>query len=149
MAQWKSFYQTHKRIIHYLIAGVLTTVVCYAVYLACVHTFLDPRIPLQLQAANVISWIAAVTFAYFVNRRFVFESRDPHMLREAAKFYAARVGTLLMEMAFMYGTVTAGGMNDRIAKIHAQIIVIIANYVFSKWFVFRAEAVSEKRKPRQ
>ena len=137
MARFKTLYQANKQIIRYLIAGVLTTIVCFVVYLCCVKTVLDPGVPLQLQAANAISWVAAVTFAYAVNRRFVFESRDPHILREAAAFYAARIGTLLLEMAFMYLTVSRGGMNDRAAKVLAQIIVIIANYLFSKWFVFR------------
>ena len=64
----RELYQKYKEIIRYLIVGVLTTVVSLASYYLCVYTILDPDSPLQLQAANVISWIAAVTFAYFTNR---------------------------------------------------------------------------------
>ena len=64
-------------IVRYLIVGGLTTVVSLSVYYGCVLTFLDPENPLQLQAANIISWIAAVTFAFFANRIFVFRSRGP------------------------------------------------------------------------
>ena len=76
-------YKKYKEIISYLIVGVLTTVVSLGVYYACVLTFLNPENALQLQIANIISWVAAVTFAYFTNRKFVFESKNPDMLKEA------------------------------------------------------------------
>ena len=67
-------------IFRYLIVGGLTTVVSLGVYYGCVLTVLDPKKPLQLQAANIISWIAAVTFAFFANRIFVFRSRGAGVL---------------------------------------------------------------------
>lgn len=133
----KKFYEKYKEIINYLIVGVLTTVVSLASYYFCVYTFLDPDQPVQLQAANIISWVAAVTFAYFTNRRFVFESKNENRLGEAAAFYGARVATLLMDMACMFLMVTLAGMNDKIAKLAVQVIVTVANYVLSKFLVFR------------
>lgn len=133
----KKLYEKYKEIINYLIVGVLTTVVSLASYYLCVYTFLDPDQPVQLQAANIISWVAAVTFAYFTNRRFVFESKNENRLGEAAAFYGARVATLLMDMACMFLMVTLAGMNDKIAKLAVQVIVTVANYVLSKFLVFR------------
>lgn len=133
----RQIYRRHKEVINYLIVGGLTTLVSLCVYYACVLTFLDPEKALQLQAANIISWIAAVTFAYFTNRIFVFESKNPHMFREAAAFYTARLGTLLMEMAVMFLAVTVIGFNDKIAKLAVQFLVTAANYVLSKLVVFR------------
>lgn len=133
----KKLYEKYKEIINYLIVGVLTTVVSLASYYLCVYTFLDPDQPVQLQAANIISWVAAVTFAYFTNRRFVFESKNENRLGEVAAFYGARVATLLMDMACMFLMVTLAGMNDKIAKLAVQVIVTVANYVLSKFLVFR------------
>ena len=124
-------------IVRYLIVGGLTTVVSLGAYYGCVLTFLDPKDPLQLQAANIISWIAAVTFAFFANRIFVFRSRGAGVLREAGAFYLARVGTLLMDMAIMFIGVTLMGYSDKVMKLVVQVVVTIANYVFSKLFVFR------------
>ena len=134
-----TLYRKYREIVNYLIVGGLTTVVSLAVYYGCVLTFLDPQKALQLQAANVISWIAAVTFTYFTNRKFVFESKNPHMLKEAGAFYAARVATLLMDMAVMFLMVTVGGINDKIAKLVVQVLVTVANYVLSKLLVFRKQ----------
>ena len=122
---------------NYLIVGGLTTVVSLGVYYGCVLTILDPEVAVQLQAANIISWIAAVTFAYFTNRKFVFESKNENKLKEAAAFYGSRVTTLLVDMGCMFLMVTLFGWNDKIAKLIVQVIVTVANYVLSKFIVFR------------
>ena len=132
----KELYIKYREIISYLIVGGLTTVVSLVTYYACVLTALDPNHPVQLQCANILSWIAAVAFAYVTNRRFVFRSRNKHMLREAGAFVASRVGTLVMDMALMFIMVTLGGLNDKLAKLVVQVVVTVANYVLSKFFVF-------------
>ena len=131
-------YKKYKEIINYLIVGVLTTMVSLGTYYISVITFLNPNNPLQLQIANVISWIAAVSFAYVTNRKFVFESRNSNILKELATFVGARVATLLMDMFCMFLMVTCLGINDKIAKIIVQVIVTVANYIFSKLWVFHS-----------
>ena len=136
MKRLKELYLQYKEIINYLIVGGLTTVVSLGVYYGLVLTVLNPENPVQLQVANILSWIAAVTFAYFTNRRFVFDSKRKDILSEAAAFTGSRVATLLMDMACMFLMVTVAGINDKIAKIVVQVIVTISNYIFSKFFVF-------------
>ncbi len=133
----RTLLRSYREVAAYLIVGVLTTIVSLGIYYGLVFTVLNPRHPLQLQAANVCSWIGAVTFAYFANRRFVFRSQSPDILQEGARFFAARIGTLLLDMAIMFFIVTLGGFNDKIAKLAAQVAVTIANYLFSKLFVFQ------------
>ena len=135
--------KNYREIIRYLIVGVLTTVVSLGVYYVCVLTFLNPQSALQLQAANVLSWIAAVTFAYITSRIYVFQSKCKDWLQEAAAFYSSRLLTLFMDMAIMFVVVTLCGMNDKLGKLVVQVVVTIANYIFSKLFVFR---VSKKDK---
>ena len=132
----KQYSQRSPEALRYLIAGGLTTLVCLAVYMLCVYTFLDPEIAWQLQAANVISWICAVSFAYVVNRHFVFCSTSSALLKEAASFFTARIGTLVVEMGLMHLLVTVLGLNDKVMKVIVQVIVIVLNYVLSKLFVF-------------
>ena len=135
----RKLYGRYREIINYLIVGVLTTIVALAVYYIATATFLDPQDPLELQAANILSWLIAVNFAYVMNRRYVFESRDPHILRELLSFYAARLVTLGMDMGVMFLMVTVAGINDRFSKLVAQVVVTVSNYVFSKLLVFRGQ----------
>ena len=137
MNKIKELYQKYKEIINYLIFGVLTTVVSLVVYYASVFTFLNPDNAVQLQIANILSWIAGVTFAYFTNRKFVFESQEKNKVKEASKFVLARVTTLVMDMVIMWLGVTVLHFNDKITKLVSQIVIIISNYIFSKLFVFK------------
>ena len=133
----KEVYKRNKRIIHYVIVGGLTTVVSLASYYICVISFLDPKNPIQLQIANIISWIFAVAFAYVTNRKFVFESTVQNKLQEAAKFVAARLSTLIIDLVCMALFVSVLAFNDKIAKLAVQFIVFILNYIFSKYMVFK------------
>lgn len=135
--QIKKIYNKYKEIIHYLIVGGLTTVVSLGVYYIGVLTVLNPTVSLQLQIANVMSWVAAVTFAYFANRKYVFESCNNNIFNEAISFYVSRVSTLIMDMAIMFIFVTVLGFNDKIMKLMVQFIVTVVNYLLSKLFVFK------------
>lgn len=127
----------YKEVISYLIFGVLTTVVSLAVYYLSVFTFLNPNNAFELQIANIISWIVGVCFAYFTNRKYVFESKEKNKLKEASKFVLARVVTLIMDMIIMWIGVTLLHRNDKIIKLISQVVIIVSNYVFSKIFVFK------------
>ena len=133
----KELFNKYREIIMYLIFGVLTTVVSLAVYYILVYTILNPNNPFELQVANIISWIAGVTFAYFTNRSMVFQSKNKNKLKEAGSFVLARVVTLIMDMLIMFVGVTLLHGNDKLLKLISQVIVIVSNYVFSKLFVFK------------
>lgn len=137
MEKIKELYLKYKEIISYLIFGVLTTVVSLAVYYISVFTFLNPDNSIQLQIANILSWIAGVTFAYFTNRKYVFESKNENKLQEATKFVSSRITTLLLDMFIMWLGVTILHFNDKLIKLVSQVLVIVGNYVLSKLFVFK------------
>jgi len=94
-------YRKYKEIVNYLIVGGLTTVLALAVYYGSVLTFLNPENAFELQVANWLSWTAGVIFAYFTNRKFVFESKEKNKIKEAGKFVSSRIITLLMDMLIM------------------------------------------------
>lgn len=132
----KSVYKRYKELIHYLVVGGLTTLVSLGTYYGLVLTVLNPEKPVQLQLANVISWICCVTFAYFTNRIFVFESRNPNLIKEALAFYMSRISTLIMDMGLMFLLVTLFGFNDKLIKLLLQLLITAANYLLSKFLVF-------------
>lgn len=132
-----NLYNKYKEIINYLIFGVLTTVISLLVYYGLVYTILNPNNALLLQIANIISWIAGVTFAYITNRKFVFASQNTNKVKEAGSFVLSRVTTLLMDMLIMFVGVTLLKGSDKIIKLISQVLVVILNYVFSKLFVFK------------
>lgn len=137
----KKIYIKHKEIINYLIFGVLTTIVSLSTYYLLVLTILNPNNSLELQIANIISWIAAVTFAYITNRKYVFNSKNKNIIKEIIKFYSSRLTTLFLDMIIMFIFVTLLSFNDKIIKIFVQIIVTISNYILSKLLVFKKRSL--------
>lgn len=135
----KKLYKKYEEIVNYLIVGVLTTVVSLALYYLLVFTILNPDNAIELQIANVLSWCGAVAFAFVTNRKYVFKSQNKNIKKEAVSFVSSRILTLLMDMGIMFLSVTILKMNDKIAKLISQVVITIANYVFSKLFVFKKQ----------
>lgn len=138
-----NIYKAHKEVILYLIFGVLTTIVSLVVKYALLFTILEATNALELQVAVIISWISAVLFAYFTNRKFVFESKTKNKLKEFVNFVIARIATLLLEMFIMWFFVTLLELNSNlyvvIFTLISQVLIIIGNYILSKIFVFKEE----------
>ncbi len=137
MKKLLSYYKKYEEIVNYLIVGVLSTVVSLASYYICVLTFLNPNNAFELQIANIISWICAVTFAYITNRKIVFKSKEKKYLKEITSFVGSRIITLIIDMFIMFILVTVLRSNDKIAKLVVQVVVTVLNYIFSKIFVFK------------
>lgn len=129
----------YRELIAYVIVGGMTTVVSMALYYGSTWTFLDGSDALQVQIANVISWVGAVAFAYVTNRVFVFQSHNTAVFREIVSFVSSRVLTLLLDMGCMWLLVTALGVDHRIAKLVSMVLVTVGNYVISKLLVFKKE----------
>lgn len=132
MERIKKLLLKYKEAILYIIFGVLTTAVNWVVYFP-----LTKLTSIHYQAANVISWIAAVVFAYFTNREFVFLSKNKNKIAEFIKFTSGRVFSLLAEMAVLFLLIEIIDFHEDMSKIFGQVIVVILNYIISKVFVFK------------
>lgn len=139
MKELKSLYYKYKEIINYLIFGVLTTVISLIVYYFLTLTILNPNKSVELQIANIISWCAGVLFAYFTNRKFVFDSKNDNKVKEFITFTGARVTTLILDMLIMFIFVTTLHLNDKVFKLVSQVLVVIGNYILSKLIVFKRD----------
>lgn len=139
MKKLENIYYKYEEIINYLFIGGCTTLISLATYYICVFTVFNPDNPILLQLANIVSWIVAVIFAYYTNRKVVFKSDNKNIKSEASKFFGARIITLIIDMLFMWLTVSVFKLNDKIMKIVSNVIIVILNYVFSKIFVFIKE----------
>ena len=130
-----SLYKKYEEIINYIVVGGITTVISILSYFL-IRTILKSDTSLNVQISTVFSWIVAVTFAYFANRIFVFKSNNSKKI-ESVKFITSRIMSLLIEMLVMLILTAVLKINDNIAKILVQFIIVVLNYLFSKIFVFK------------
>jgi putative flippase GtrA len=134
----------YKDIFWYCFFGGLTTVVNIVIF----YIFSD-LINLHYMIANVIAWIVAVLFAYITNRTWVFKSKIKGfsaVLKECLIFTGFRVLSLGMEMVILFLMIDLLGIKVMITKLVAQVVVIVANYVFSKWIIFKEPNKQEKNR---
>ena len=122
-------------LVAYLFAGVATTIVNYVVYFAATRWM-----GMGVMSGTWFAWAIAVAFGYVVNKAFVFHTHCESMsalVKEAVSFVTMRLVSLGMETVIMFVTVSVLGLNDLVMKLLTNIVVIIANYVFSKLFIFK------------
>ena len=121
-----NLYKKYEEIINYIVVGGITTVISILSYFL-IRTILKSDTSLNVQISTVFSWIVAVTFAYFANRIFVFKSNNSRKT-EAVKFVTSRIMSLLIEMLVMFILTSVVKINDKVAKVLVQFIIVILNY---------------------
>lgn len=124
-----------REVIMYIIFGVLTTLVNLIISFVLVGTFkIDGSI------ASAIGIISSILFAYFTNRKWVFNSQAKgfkERLSEFWKFIAGRLVTMIIEQGGVMILYGALNMPFTPVKLSLTIIVIVLNYIFSKFFAFK------------
>lgn len=141
MDKIKDLFVKYKEIISYLFWGVSTTCVSWGSYTLFVTAF-----PMGVIAANCLSWVLAVLFAYITNKIWVFHSKSwkrEVLFREFAMFISARLATGVFELIMVPACVYMGmnqtifGVQGALAKVVVSFVVVILNYIFSKLFIFK------------
>ena len=135
MSKIRMLIRKHYDILTYLFFGVLTTAVNYIVYLPCYNLL---HLPASL--SNVISWAAAVAFAYVTNKPFVFKSHDwsaKTVGPELTKFVGSRILSGALETAIIFVTVDMLLWSGNLMKLVTSVLVVILIYVASKLLVFK------------
>lgn len=140
MKKIKELIIKYKEILLYLIFGGLTTLVSWGSYA------MFELSGLSVTAANALSWVCAVLFAFFTNKLFVFASRSWKpltLLREAGEFFGARLVTGLLTMIGVPLLMRIGldqsifGVEGMVAKITMSVLEVLLNYVVSKLVIFK------------
>ena len=133
----KKLMKKYEELIMYIIVGVCTMIVSLVSYFIMANT-----LQMYYQAANIISWVLAVAFAYVTNKKYVFKSPYTSVqatTKELVSFVSSRVASLLVEILSMFFFVQVSQIDDNIVKLMNQVLVTVLNYIFSKFWVFRKE----------
>ncbi len=141
----------NKETVTYVIFGVLTTLVNLVVFKGRYYLF-----------TNTIAWIAAVAFAYVTNKLFVFESKSwkfDVIKKEIPSFLGARIASYFVEQAGLWFFVEILSFDEKVfdfiivklsgkitAKLIIGVIVVIINYVLSKFLIFAKKEKGEEKK---
>ena len=146
MKRLRAFLKKHREVIFYiLLGGVATLINWVTAYL--LQFCLDEQIVWHNVVINTVAWITSNAFAYLALRKWVFRSRDRHIVKECARFFGSRIFTWILEVILMALAVNGLHMNFWLSKIIAGLIVFVTNYLLSKLLVFRKKRKQRKKTP--
>jgi len=119
-----------KELAAYFIAGVLTTLVNFIVYYAMLF------IGIEYKISNTAAFIISVIFAFIVNKKYVFLS-DKSYIEEFIKFSLGRVFTYVLDIGTMIVLIEVFSVSEYMAKLWTNILVMVSNYLISKFWTFK------------
>lgn len=136
----KQLWDKYKQVVAYLFWGVVTTIINIASY-----QWFSTGLHWNYEVATAVAWFLSVLAAFFTNKVWVFGSHYTTwqaFWRELISFFFYRGVTLLMDMAMMWLALSVLGMRSPIQQLIAKtldnVVVVIANYIFSKWLIFKS-----------
>ncbi len=130
------------RLVRYILIGGLTTLVSFGIYWV-----LYALVGIEPNLANTISVIVSVVFAYVTNKQFVFKSHCESikdLIIEMVGFFSSRGVTMVVEIGGVFLFITYWKMDPMLSKVTVSILVIVLNYVFSQYLVFRNTRLKRK-----
>lgn len=144
----------NRETVTYLVFGVLTTVVNFGVFKAFDLVFTKATEFDLTLLTNFIAWVVSVVFAFVTNKLFVFESKSwkgSVLRKEIPSFVGARVFSLGVEElgllifvkwlgfgSFVWEIIPGFALGGKmLTKIGLAVIVVVMNYIFSKFIIFK------------
>ena len=127
-------FKKYRSVIAYLFFGGLTTLINLLVY-----AFFTHQVPIYYQRANFWAWFLSVLFAFFTNKVWVFGSHYStikNFVVELVSFFFYRALSYVIDAGIMYVGVSLLQANGMLTKLVDQVIIVILNYVFSKYLIF-------------
>lgn len=146
-----ALYQKYRELINYVFFGGVTTLVNWVSYSICEGVF-----SLSLRLSGVISWIVAVLVAFVTNKLWVFDSKrwkPALVMKELVTFIGGRILTGIIEIEAVPRLVDWGfdmtlfGVEGLPAKILISVVIVILNYIFSKFISFRRSKGGKNENP--
>ena len=135
MDKFVNIYKKFQEIIHYGFFGVLTTIVNIGTFYLFESILSFPYL-----IANIIAIVISIVFAYVTNKKYVFKTQTTSLKQTAiefAYFFGLRLISGVFDMGSMFLLVDGLNLSTNLSKVLTQFVVVVSNYLFSKFFIFK------------
>ena len=150
MSKVKMLCLKYRELLIYILVGGGTTLVAWGCkYLWNLCFFGGAAYPTVLQNSvlSVVENVAAIVYAYPVNRKWVFRSKDPKILPELAKFTGSRTAVWILGWLLNMLLVNVLDLSIFLSTVLVGFAGFVANYSVSKLLVFRRNSRMRKAAP--
>lgn len=115
----------------FIIVGIINTIIGYSLIMLFFHIF-----SLTYGVSYFLSYIIAFSISFFLNRQFVFESKNKK-LKEFLKFIVAFLISYSISYVFLYIFIEYKVLNENIAFFAGMIVYSTIFYLLNKYMTFK------------
>ena len=145
----KELFRKYREVLAYLFFGVATNVDTIVEIFDCQNVFclffcFQNVLVLDYKISDAICLFLSVLFAFFTNKYWVFASKHESIagfFKEMGLFYWYRILSFVADMGLMILLIDGIHFSSFWAKMITQVVVVILNYFFSKFFIFKEKEV--------
>ncbi|MDN4079274.1 GtrA family protein [Paenibacillus polymyxa] len=123
-----------KELVNYVVFGILTTIINLIIY-----ALFTKVLGADYKLSITVAWLISMIFAFVTNKLYVFKKNDSQLTslpKEFSLFFLIRLSSLCLDFILMIVLIQNVRMDDFLAKIIVNFIVIAVNYLASKYLVF-------------
>lgn len=126
-------YHTVRQFMKFCIIGSTNVVIDFSIYFVLTRYF-----KIYFVFANIGSFLCAVTWSFYMNKRWTFRHALSENLHEKyIKFFIVNAIGVTLQTSLLYLLVTHGYLHDLVSKGIAIILVTFWNFFVSKYWVFK------------
>ncbi|KAF6576090.1 GtrA family protein [Paenibacillus polymyxa] len=123
-----------KELVNYVVFGILTTIINLIIY-----ALFTKVLGADYKLSITVAWLISIIFAFVTNKLYVFKKNNSQLTslpKEFSLFFLIRLSSLCLDFILMIVLIQNVRMDDFLAKIIVNFIVIAVNYLASKYLVF-------------
>jgi len=126
-------YRSVRQFMKFCAIGSTNVVIDFTIYFTLTRFF-----HIYYIIANFGSFFVAVSWSFYMNKRWTFRHLDSQFLKERfVKFFITNAIGVSIQTLLLYSFVTYGHFHDLVAKGAAIVIATFWNFLVSKYWVFK------------
>ena len=120
-----------KKFLRYILTGLLNTLATYITSIILLKIF-----NLFLVLSNFIGYIVGIFVSFYLNRNFVFKSKQAQIKKQFYKFICACLFSYLINLIFLLVFSYIFQLNDYLSQILSMATYSLTFYVLSNKYIF-------------
>lgn len=104
-----------------------------------IYWFFTRIVGLYYIVAAILSFVVAVSWSFYINRKWTFRHSGVNLRAQYVKFFIANGIAINIQLVLLYLLVDIGGIFDLFAKLITTVIVSVINFSLNKWWTFASD----------
>ena len=121
-----------KKFLRYIFSGVINTIVTYITSIILLKIF-----NLFLFISNLLGYLVGICVSFYLNRNFVFNSKNPDIKKQFSKFIFACLFSYFVNFIFLILFSNILKLNDHVSQILSMATYSISFYILSNKYIFK------------